>query len=1366
MKTPLKIILFILLLFPFPKAMAQTGRFYSPDHELSSSLINQIYQDKKGFIWIATEYGLNKFDGTHFSVFHHVDGDSTSLKNCYVRSLFEDSKEEFWVGCINGLMKYVRSTDSFREIKMTREGKQVFPHVVQIIELSNGKVWIATAGHGIFTLNEARTEAESIHELMKQLPSNYISCVYEDSRHHIWIGFENQGLLCYYPANNKSRVFKSPDISGDNISAITEDSAGNLFVGSLTNGLNRYDRQTERFSAVPSEHNSPVFVKHLAVVKDRLLVGTDGQGLKLYNKESGQVENYELNSSPFDLAERKVHYILQDRNSNIWLGLFQKGVVFMPRQDKMFQYYGHKSLHYNPIGKGCVMAVYKDRNHHLWISGDNEGLYELDEDGMRIHHYQPGKEAHAISNTTLCMFEDSQNNFWIGSYTSGLAMMNRKTGECTYLPEFANQKVYCITEDRNANLYIATLGSGFYSYNLHTREVKHYESSKENRADVQGDEVFNDWVNYILCDSKGMIWLAHYKGISCYDPVTRKYINNQQSNNVFPGCIGYALIEDRKGNIWAGTSNGLYFYNRETGKTDHFTTADGLPNDIVCGLAEDDRQNIWISTYMGISKYNIGEERFVNYDAGDGLQGNEFTHGAFYKDSAGRIYLGGTNGVTFFLPQNIIENTQQYPLFITDFYVFNQPVNKNTLSGGEPIIETSVLDADKYVLSYHDNTFSIAFSTLNYDNPERIVYQYKIDELSRQWLSTEPGVNRVTYNNLPPGKYTFQVRAVTHGNYSEIRTIKIVITPPWYQSWWAYCIYSLLLAWLIFGILNYLRIRLRHRREMMKREHAEQLNEAKLQFFINISHEIRTPMTLIINPLEKLIAEGKDSDVHKTYLMIHRNAQRILRLINQLMDIRKLDKGQMFMKFRETDMVGFIDDLMLTFEYMARKKDIRFSFEHADEQLKVWVDLNNFDKILMNILSNAFKYTPQHGEIAVKLSTGYNAAYKDGLKHYFEISVTDSGIGLDNTQIERIFERFYQIDNDVTQSNFGTGIGLHLCHSLVTLHHGIIRAENREEANGSRFIIRIPLGSAHLKTSELENPESTTATHATLIEKEKQDYTEMPDRNEEKKAKAKTRMRVLIVEDEEEIRNYLKEELADEYRILTCTNGKEAYDTILAEVPDLVISDVMMPEMDGMTLCRKLKQNVNVNHIPVILLTAKSKPEDKLEGLEIGADAYMVKPFNTELLRSTIANLIANRRLLRSKFSGVQEQEDKVQKIQLKSADEMLMHKIMKVINEHLSDPDLNVEMLASNVGISRVHIHRKLKELTHLSARDFIKSIRLKQAAALLKEKKLTISEVAYATGYSNPSHFSNSFKEFFGASPKDYMNLHQGGGEEEAAL
>lgn len=1359
----IRIIVFIICFYSsFDLGIAQTGRFYTMENGLSSSLVNELLQDSRGFVWIATEYGLNRFDGIRFTNYRHVLGDSTTIKNNYVHTLFEDSRQNLFVGCIDGLMIYDRETDTFTEIPMVRAGRRVYPHVTQMCELHNGEVWIATTGQGMFRLNEKRSEAVSMDAILLQANYNYLQNFYEDSDHNIWIATDVNGLIYYEPVTRRSRFFRYSDINDNSVSSIGEDAQGNLFIGTPKGGLLRYDKQNHCFIPVPCNKSEPVSVNCMALVAGKLLVGTDGQGLKVYNPAINGLEDYSINSAPQDFSKGKIHAIMEDKDKNLWLGLFQKGIMLIPNQKNPFEYYGYKSTYYNPIGEGCVMSVFQDENYHLWVGADNEGLFELGIDGKRLHHYKPSSSPQSVANTIMCMFEDSNGDFWVGSCTRGLAKMDRNTGECEYLKQIGNNKVLSIAEDNKKNLYIATLGGGFFKYNLETKKLMHYESSKDETGDLGRNELANDWVNYLICDREGYVWLAHYKGISCFNPATNSFLNFKQTNTLITDCVGYALLEGVDGRIWAGTTAGLYCFDKKTEEFEQYTVKEGLPNDVICGLCEDGQHNIWISTYKSISKYDVEGRRFVNYYAGDGLQGNEFTHGAFYRASSGKIFFGGVNGITSFLPDAISGESKAMEVWITDFFIFDKPVHKNTISGDSPVIQENVQDAKLFRLAYDDNTFSIIFSTLQYNNPEQITYQYRMEELGTKWLSTEPGVNRVTYNNLPPGKYTFSVRALKHGNYSDIRTVRIVISPPWYETKWAYFIYCLLFIFLVLGTISYIRSRMRHRRELMEREHAEQLNEAKLQFFINISHEIRTPMTLIINPLEKLIADQKDSELHKTYLMIYRNAQRILRLINQLMDIRKLDEGQIFLKFRETDIVGFINDVMTTFDYLARKKKIRFTFEHDMPELKVWIDLNNFDKILMNILSNAFKYTPEEGEVQVALTTGKDPTRKDALKEYFEITVTDSGIGIDKSKIERIFERFYQIDNDVTQSNFGTGIGLHLSRSLVLLHHGIIFAENRTDTSGSRFVIRIPLGAAHLRADELESGESNIKMVSAPLKSQispvlsvvqDEQHTE-----EEKVVKPKTHQKVLVVEDEEEILTYLKNELSDEYRIQTCTNGKEAYELMLVDMPDLVISDIMMPEMDGLTLCRKIKQNTNINHIPVVLLTAKSKPEDRLEGMDTGADGYIVKPFNTDLLKSTIANLLLNRRMLRNKFSGTQQQEDKIDKLQMQSGDEKLMEKIMKVVNEHLADPDLNAELLATEVGLSRVHIHRKLKELTNLSARDFIKNIRLQQAAKLLAEdKKLTISEVAYATGYANLSHFSNSFKERYGMSPKDYINKHR---------
>ncbi|MGL4519789.1 MAG: hybrid sensor histidine kinase/response regulator transcription factor [Phocaeicola sp.] len=1358
MKTYLIILLASLFSLFVSTGRAQTGQIYTTENELSSSLINKTYQDHKGFIWIATEYGLNKFDGIHFTTYKQIEGESSSLKNNYVRTLFEDSQYRFWVGCVNGLMQYNRSTDSFVEIPMYKEGRVVSPHVVELIELANKEIWISTAGHGIFTLSPQGERAFSNEQMNTILPDHYISTIYQDSKQRLWIGTENMGLICYLPGQKRPQRYSYPALTSNQVTAITEDASGAIYVGTLANGVNQLAATTTQFKPIPYSGGHSLNVKQLALVRGNLWVGTDGQGIKIYNRKRERLEDYAIHTAPFDLSDGKIHHILQDKDQNLWLGLFQKGVVFIPRQDNFFQYYGHKSIYHNPIGKGCIMAIHKDSNKSLWISADNEGIYEVDEQGNRLNHFTPQIGTDAITGTILSMFEDSKGNFWIGTYGAGLALLNRKTGQCSYLEPFANQKIYDIKEDRKGNIYIATVGAGLYSYHIESKEITPIGFSTSEQEDGNEQGLFNDWINAILCDQNGLIWLAHYNGISCYNPEKKEFLTMQEGYTPITGSIGYSLLEDKEGNIWAGTSNGLYYIDRRERKIKHYTTQNGLPNNIICSISQDKFHHIWVSTYMGVSQFDTEERKFINYYVGDGLQGNEFTHGAFFTDSNGTIYLGGTNGVTYFTPQEKRSTTPTYHLQITEFNLFNQPINQSTLSDGQPIIESSVLDANEYKLSYRDNTFSIGFSTLQYNNSARTVYQYRILELSKEWLSTESGLNRVTYNNMQPGRYTFQARAIIRGEYSNTKEITILITPPWYETWWAYAIYILLGMLLVLVVINYFRIGYRHKKELLIREHAEQLNETKLQFFINISHEIRTPMTLIINPLEKLLAEVADKELEKSYQMIYRNAKRILRLINQLMDIRKIDKGQMQMRFSETEMVAFINDLMVTFEYMAKKKEINFTFDHKVATLQAWIDANNFDKVLMNILSNAFKYTPNGGHIRVNLTTGENSSHPEPLKEYLEITITDSGIGIDKEQIEQIFERFYQIENGVTQSSFGTGIGLHLSRSLVQLHHGTLVAENVVDEAGSRFIIRIPKGCNHLRSTELIGGDSNKIYTAINTVKKGGIPIIDEDKNQEKRrGKAKKRLHLLIVEDEEEIRNYLEEELKEEYYISTAANGKEGYDKIIANPPHLVISDVMMPEMDGITLCKKIKQNIQINHLPIILLTAKSTPEAKIEGMDMGADAYLSKPFQTDLLRSTIENLITNRQLLKSKFSGAQEQKEKVNNIQLTSANEQLMEKIMKVVNKYIDNPELNVEMLATEIGMSRVHMHRKMKELTHLSARDFIKSIRLQEAARLLAEKKLTIAEVAYAVGYSNPSHFSNSFKEMYGCPPKEYMQQHQ---------
>lgn len=1345
---------------------AQVGKFYSTDKEISNSLINKVYQDRKGFVWMTTEDGLNRFDGLRFTVYRKAAGDSTSLKNNYVRTVYEDTQSRFWVGCINGLLLYDRAKDSFREVEVYLNRKRIFPLITSIMESYNGDIWIATSGYGLLSIRKGSDSCLVESELNPRLCSNTLTTLLEDSGHRLWIASDNRGLSIYIPSTGEVRTLTSPgELSSVNVVALCEDGRGTVYIGTL-GGLDVMDPATGKVRSVGYGNGSALLRIQSMLINNRgeLIIGTDGQGVKRYMPGDVMVGEYEVETDLFDFSKTKVHALLEDKAGNLWLGLFQKGVYFIPGNANTFGYLGYRSMKQNTIGSACILSICKDSQQTTWIGTDNDGLYGIFEKDGKVVHFPLSVDAASVSNTIMSVFEDSRHSLWLGSYINGLIRFDRKTNACTYARDLfpdrrdiPDELISCISEDGTGHLWIGTYGKGVFQLDLSTNQLTHLPVTGTFGAGVKG--LPGAWINCIVPDSEGAIWFGTFNGACRYSPASDSYQYYAVSKDQLPGVVVYSILEDASHRMWIGTSEGLACLDNQ-GKFTQYTVTDGLPNNVICAILEDDRKNIWLSTHYGLSRFSPEEKKFVNFFAFDGLQSNEFYRGAGFKGSDGTLFFGGIKGITFFNPLKIVDKRSPLDVCITNFYRFEKSVRQGDLSGGKQIISKAVMDEDRFVLSYSDNAFSFELSTLDFNNAERIVYEYQMEGLGTEWIRMQPGMNRATFTNLSPGTYAFRFRACLNDVVSGTHEVTVVINPPWYRSWWAYCLYVLLAGLFVAGIAQYILARFKNRRERMKQESERQISEAKLQFFTNISHEIRTPMTLIIAPLEKLLGEKNDPDKQKDYLLMYRTARRILQLINQLMDVRKLDKGQMRLRFGETDLIRFIEELLTTFEYQASRKKISLSFVHEEKDLKVWIDLNNFDKIIFNILANAFKFTPEKGAITVELSTGMDPDAQDVLKRYVEIVISDTGIGLDADKLEKIFERYYQIDNPLTGSHFGTGIGLHLARSLTELHQGTLHAENRKEGTGARFVLRLPLGCAHLSAEQIETAlEAEEALSGRLSVY----HTEFAQRETEvevapvieNKSKRKG-FRVLIVEDEEEIRQFVSSELSRDYKVLESVNGKEGLEMALREKPDLIISDVMMPEMDGITLCRKLKQNINISDIPVILLTARSSVEDQVEGLQTGADAYVAKPFNMDVLRMTVHNLIESRGRLKTKFSGRESQVEKMEKMELKSSDEILLAKVMKVINQNLSDPNLNVEKLADGVGISRVHMHRKLKELTNQSARDFIRGVRLRQAASLLAGKKQSISEVAYATGFSSLSHFSTSFHEFFGQSPKEYGETH----------
>jgi ligand-binding sensor domain-containing protein/signal transduction histidine kinase/DNA-binding response OmpR family regulator len=1338
---PTLVILIGLLLY-FISVKAQPERYFTSNKELSSNLVNQIYQDHIGFIWIATEDGLNRFDGNKFVTYRHYTDDPNSLVTNNVYSLLEDKSGRFWIGTAFGLLRYNRSYDKFSLVNIPDGRRNLTPYIKSMIETHDHHVIVASSGEGIIDITP-NGKASVRSDLNNVMRTKYINVVYEDRKGFIWICTQDRGLFRYDPHKKKLISFPLYDY---NISAINEDGTGCIIAASLSGNIYRLNPSTNLFTRINEGEGYLNIVALQRSSDGNLFICTDGQGVKKYNARSCHIEVSNIFNTMGDLTRGKVHSLIVDKNRDIWLGLFEKGVLLIPQDKSHFDYIGSMSKSKDIIGSNCVMSIFKDeKTNTTWIGTDNDGMYGIDEKGvMKSHFYKS-----PFPNVLISIFKDSHGNLWGGSFFNGLAKINPQNGDCTYLDFVRNCTVYSLNEDRGDNLWIGTYHDGLYIYNLETHAARHFVAPK-NLQDRHANTIPRNWINTMLTDHNGNVWIGTFPGLAYYDTQKQSFISRYGVNNLLPNVIVYCLCEDSKKHLWIGSAEGLYDFDTRTRQVKHYTVKDGLPNNFICAIQQGNDGNLWISSHYGLSKFNPRTGRFTNYYNGDGIQGNEFTRGATFKGSDGRLYFGGVNGVTSFYPNNIKSQRTNIRLLITNFYIADKAVKVGDKSGSKDILNRPIYEAQTINLSHDDNSFTIELSALEFADPNKIVYQYKLDN-ETEWISLQPGINQVTFSELNSGTHVFIARAINSDAVSKPISIIINVRAQWYLSPASIFVYLLIMVAIAYFIYRYIIDKINDKREIEKVRTTERINESKLMFFINISHEIRTPMTLIINPLEKFIKADNYPELKNTFSMMYRNSQQILHLINQIMDIRKLEKGQLKLKFIETDIIGYINDLMLNFIYQAQVKNIKFGFSHTDDSVKAWIDTNNFDKIILNILGNAFKYTPDGGVITISLQQKDDNQQTSPLNHYIEISISDTGTGIDPEKIGHVFERFYQINSPQASSNYGTGIGLNLALHLTELHHGTIEASNRKDSQGCIFVLRIPQGNKHLRPDEL-------LTEPSDIIREKREAPLIVSNAEpvNKTSHYKNNYRILVVDDEDEMIHFICSELNSTFNVDTSKDGKEALNKLLTGKFDLVISDVMMPVMNGIELCKAIKKNININFIPVILLTAKTAEEDMIEGLETGADAYISKPFNTELLIKTINNLITNRRRVTSSFENKEKIDEKVDDVELETSDEQLMQRVFKVVNENISNNNLNVEMLAQEVGISRVHFYRRLKEITNMSPHYFIKSIRLKKAAQLLLTKKVSISDVAYATGFSNLARFSNDFKTFFGESPKDYLRSH----------
>lgn len=1276
---------------------ADSGELFTSG-KLSSSLINCIVQDKYGYIWVGTEYGLSKFDGYRFTNYLHNEEDTTSITDNIISDLLVDKKGNLWIGCAKGLMRYNYETNNFSRLQFP-DGRK--PRIYSMVESHRGDILLGTAGYGLYSVKDNGIEKTANNRFTIRWERAYaerdsdvfFTHIYEDKHHYLW---QSSHLLTFTRFIEKQgkvqrKDFKSP--YGAPVEFIQHRPQAMLIV--CMYGIIYYDYRTGRIA--DAGYDLGTFKNHVTINNatfdhdGNLYISTSEHGALIIKKGSNKVEQLENSNSNFNLSTAFVNDIIEDKDNNLWIGCYKKGLYLLNQRQQAFSSWSFSAQNY--IIGSSVSSIAPGENGETWCTVQNSGVFCFDASGKII--------AHPTSPAGTCIiYKDRRGAYWI-SNGSALYSYNPHTGAYQEKLTFTSAGIYCMTDDNQGNLYISVYSKGLYIYNVESGKVTVLNMRQ------RGNKGFlcNDWVRSMAFDHTGHLWIGTSNGVSCLNTKTLSF-KDFGWNIILKDRQANGICEGKNGNMIIGTEEGLYLFDRKNNKTLALPHAEVLKGKQVCSIIKDHQGDLWISTTMGIWQYDQKNRQFIGHINGNGLTTREYVLGSSMHTASDLIAFGTSDGITTFYPERVrAKKLELGDVHLTNFIIDGKPINCLT---------------DEFTIPYEENSFTLEFSLLNYRNTDNISFQYRINE--GKWNSTNEGSNAVSFNKLKPGSYTLEVRAMSNGNFSKKSTIiHIKVCDPWYASTWAFLLYFLTAA----GIILYIIYR-------YERHRKEDLEETKMQFLINATHDIRSPLTLIMGPLNKLKTRITDAESKQDIDTIDRNAQRLLLLVNQILDERKIDKDQMHLHCQKTDLKEFLRGIMSLYNFNVQERSITLSLKE-DESLKeegnlqVWIDRINFDKVISNLLSNAMKYTSDGGEITLLIGKNKESAI---------IKVEDTGIGLKEEKTDRLFERFYQGNNNSDIHIEGTGIGLNLCRALVKMHGGTIRAYNRTDGiKGSCFEVNIPLGKEHLKPEEILQEDGTKTAESTG-----------------KRTQANRNFNILIVDDDAEIAHYIKTELSDWYRFEHASNGKEGLKMLLTGKYDLVISDVMMPEMDGVTMLKKIKGNSNVSDIPVILLTSKSEVENRLEGLRKGADAFLAKPFNMEELHILIDNLVDNVRRIRGKYSGAQGQKAKIEQIQVKGNNDALMERVMKYMNEHLTDPDLNVEKLTEDVGISRAQLHRKLKEIAGVSAGEFIRNLRLEQAARLIEEGQINITQVAYSVGFNNQTHFSTVFKKHYGMSPSEY--------------
>lgn len=1332
--------LFFLLLLPFHN-YAQKGATFSNlsmENGLSQNSVVSIAQDQKHFLWFGTRRGLNRYDGFQFRNYTNNPKDSKSIPHNVIDCLLADSFGQLWIGTINGLSRYDNKNDNFIKVKILNDT------INCIYEDPQRNLWVGTYnGLGLLERKSGKFKIFRFNKLDKNQRINNIYSLFRDHEQNLWVG-TGFGLIQMTINDGQPRaiLFKNSannptSISSNYITSITSDKANNIWIGT-DKGLNLYQTPGTfaRYTHSSNNNNTLVHNDIRDIIRNKdgtLWIGTQ-EGLSILNPKTKIFTNYKHNPDENgSLTQNSLHSIFQDVSNTVWIGSFYGGVDAVFPYSTGFKTYRASGL-ISSLSSNIISTIVEDSRQNLWIGTEGGGLNHFNRSNNTYTHYKsiPGNNNTLPSNLVKTILRQKNGNLIIGMHEGLISIFNPTTKsftqQITNVKDTSNNRgsadIMTILEDSNGTIWVGSRDglNNISSFSDHT-----LKSPIEKK-------LLSRYIQTLFEDADKNIWIGTTKGLHLYYPKTGKlvYFTKKEGNadslqSDYINCI----IQTSRGKFCLGTYfGGLSLFDSSTGKFKTYTEKDGLCNNNVLGIIEDKEGNLWISTDNGLSILNPITGKFKNYTKSDGLAGNDFNMRSFFKDHNNEFFFGGYNGLTSFFPNQIEINTHIDPIAFTDLKLFNQPVAVN---GSDQLLKENINTTKNLRFKHNHNNFSLGFALLNYIRPDKNKYTYKLDGYDKDWINSD--IPNASYSNLPSGEYTFIVKGVnndgTPGRVSA--SINITILPPLWATWWAYLCYLLLFSVILFLTMRYLFIR-----ALLKR--SEDVQKMKLNFFTYIAHEIRTPLTLILAPLEDLAKTSQDNvEISQQVIPIKNNADRLMRLITELMDFRKAETGHLKLHVTKGNIITYANEMFLAFRHNAITRNIQYNFVHQNHQMMLYFDKTQMEKVLFNLLSNAFKFSNNGGKITLSINE---------YDQFIEIKVVDNGKGIPYESQNKLFSDYFQVDEQES-NHIGSGIGLALSKSIIEAHHGKIEIQSNpatpQEPGYTCFIVKLKKGNSHFKPSELSEVKSADFPSKLYVQQLIEE--EVPDQNNHPKAQEA----ILIVEDNAEIMQLIAGAIGKQYYTRESVDGLKGWETAIELLPDLIICDVMMPIMDGLALCSKLKTDERTSHIPVILLTARSSHIHQLSGLETGADAYITKPFSMDLLLLNVRNLLQSRATMRQKF--VQQVNLQPQDITINSIDHAFMTKILGYIESHMSDENFGVPELAQKIGMSQPVLYKKIRTMTTLSVNDFIKTIRLKKAAQLFAENRYTISEISYLVGFNDPKYFSREFRKQYGHTPREYM-------------